>query len=145
MTTTSSSTAGTFTIPFEEETQVAPPLAGMAEGEEAPIPEVPPKIGIMARGAIPLQPGAVKAVFRFKGTFMAELLKWDGWEYSDKDLEDIAELAANLGIMAPPWMQLVGLILALDGAKLVAWRTLKATGKLPSRKVVGETPPPEGR
>ena len=131
----------------DEEGQVKPPLAGMGNESEDTREEanVATEAGILTQGAVPLHPAVIRPLFRFEGQVLAEWTNYPGWEYAEEDLNDIAEAAAQMGIMAPAWAQFMLLIVGLHGVKFTAYRAWKRAGKVSSKKIIGAVEPPEGR
>lgn len=116
-------------------TDSEPPLAkyreGEAEGyspEELRVEQAEEKLRTAARGKIPIVPGAVRLPLRFEGEFLSVTTGWDGWRYSDEDLEDIVELVQACGLEASPAMQLVACLAGVHAAKLAAFAAWKKKG-----------------
>lgn len=115
-------------------TEYAPPLA-REEGEGVPptaeelrVEQEEQKLRTAARGKIPILPGAVRIPMRFEGEFLAAVTGWDGWKYSDEDLEDFVTLVQACGLEASPAIQLLGIFVGLHGAKLAGYTTWKKKG-----------------
>ena len=116
-------------------TEYEPPLAQDKEGEGVPptaeelqVEKAEQKLRTAAGGKIPIVPGAVRLPLRFEGEFLAVTTGWDGWRYSDEDLEDIVELVQACGLEASPAMQLVACLAGVHAAKLAAFAAWKKKG-----------------
>ena len=128
----------------DEGDQVIPPLSGGLYQEEQEA-KVETEAGILSQGAVPLHPAVVRPIFRFEGQVLAEWTGYDGWEYGQEDLNDLAEAAAQMGIMAPAWAQFMLLVVGLHGVRFTAYRAWKRSGRASSKRIVGAVEPPEGR
>ena len=103
--------------PRVAEGQVEPPL----KSEEEAQPEVPPEVKVIREGKIPIHPVVIKPLFRFEGNMFAELTGYQGWLYSEEDIQAIADLIQQTGLQATPVWQLILLILGLHAEKGMGW------------------------
>ena len=128
--------------------EFAPPLSGAQQAaaqEEVAIS--PPGEPLPKQGWVPLKPVAVIPILRLEGDYLSWRTGWQGWCYSEPDLQAMGELIEELGITAPAWAQLFGAIVGLHGAKFICYKDWVHRGE-PGKKggeVVGAVPPPEGR
>lgn len=128
-------------------TEYAPPLArgedeeaGGLSPEDLRVEQEEQKLRTAARGKIPIVPGAVRLPLRFEGEFLAVTTGWEGWRYSDEDLEDIVELVQACGLEASPAIQLIACLSGVHAAKLAAFAAWKKKGV---RKTAKGTPEEE--
>lgn len=126
-------------------TEYRPPLARDEEGEGLPatpeelrLEQAEEKLRTAARGKIPIVPGAVRLPLRFEGEFLAVTTGWDGWRYSDEDLEDIVELVQACGLEASPAIQLIACLSGVHAAKLAAFAAWKKKGVRKTAKGTSE-------
>lgn len=121
------------------EGEIRPPLATMA-GEEAK-PEEEIKAKSIPLGKIPISPAIIKPPLRLEGMMLSEVTGYPGWMYTEEDLEEYAELIAQLGLeMSPVFQVLIGL-LTLHGAKFMAmtvWKKSGRPGDLKKKRETGE-------
>lgn len=126
---------------------VEPPLAGLeqelAAEEEAAGTKVPPGVGLMAEGKIPLDPLVVTPILRFEGQVLAELTKYKGWLYTQEEIDAIGGLIQQCGISASPSVQLIVCFLGLHMAKGGGWLMWRRTGKPESMHMYAEEAPGE--
>ncbi len=102
-------TPGGISLERGSDGQIPPPLAGVSEEPEQ---EAPGLVKEMKKGAIPLPATMVKAPLRTAGLIATETTGWEGWGFSDEELEDIASAFQDAGVEVPP---LVAALLTLSG------------------------------
>ena len=90
--------------------------------EDAPVSTV-------KREKVPISPALVKPPLRFEGVLLSELTGYDGWLYTDEDLNNIAELVEKCGLEASPAMQLILAVLGIHGAKAAGYLTWVQRGR----------------
>jgi len=116
-------------------TEYKPPLARDEEGGELPptpeelrIEEEEQKLRRATRGKVPILASTVRIPMRFEGEFLANATGWDGWRYSDAEMDDVWLLVQQLGLEASPALQLFGIIVGMHGARLAAFVAWKKKG-----------------
>ena len=92
-----------------------------AEGEEAlGKEEIAP-----AKVKAPLHPAVPKLVFAAEGNLLAEATKYEGWRYTDQELELLAQVICDLGLeIDPKWQALISVLLVHSEkfAGYIQWR-----------------------
>ena len=117
-------------------TEYSPPLARDEEGEETRVlsreelaaEEAEGKLRPAARGKVPILASTVRIPMRFEGEFLATATGWDGWKYSDDEMNDVWLLVQELGLEASPALQLFGIIVGMHGARLAGYAAWKKKG-----------------
>ena len=107
------------------ESQIEPPVKVVPPGEELP-PEIPAEeLPRPSPAKVLLHPSVVRIPMRLEGKVLASATKWEGWEYDEETLNDLADLAAQSGIeLSPAWQFGIVLITAhlVKFAGYMAWR-----------------------
>lgn len=126
-------------------TETRPPLARDEEGDELPptseelrLEQEEQKLRTAARGKIPIVPAAVRLPLRFEGQFLSVTTGWEGWIYSEEELDDIVELVQACGLEASPVMQLISVMSGYHAAKLAAFAAWKKKGVRKTTKGTSE-------
>lgn len=99
----------------------APEEALLKEEEGRPSPE----LEVAKAGKVPLHPAMVKIPLRAEGLILSEWTKWEGWLYTEAELNDIADLAIQVGIELNPAMQFFTALLGAHAFKMIGfvrWR-----------------------
>jgi len=107
------------------------------EGEEEEITRsVPDKI--------PISAAIIKPPLRLEGNVLAEITGYQGWIYSEEDLQEITDLFQQCGIMLSPQIQVVIAMATIHGAKFTAYLAWKKRGRPNDlRKQTGEAEKPK--
>ena len=122
------------------EGEMKPPLSEQEVEKLGAGEEIEPK---KITGKIPLSPAIIKPPLRLEGLVLSEMTGWPGWIYSEEDLEDFAQLIAQLGIEMSPGLQVIIGLGTLHGAKVIAYQAWKKGGRpgdLKRKKNMGELP-----
>jgi len=114
------------------EGETKPPLADMSE-EELGAPTMPQERVVRA-GAVPLHPAMVRLPMRAEGLILAEWTKWEGWLYTEAELNDIAELSQEVGIMLNPVAQFFTALIGLHAIKILGFVRWNRAGRPESEK-----------
>ncbi len=116
-------------------TEYKPPLArdedeeaGVLTREELEVEEAEGKLRRATGGKVPILASTVRIPLRFEGEFLAATTGWDGWKYSDDEMNDVWLLVQELGLEASPALQLVGIIVGMHGARLAQFTVWKKKG-----------------
>lgn len=109
--------------------EARPPLEAEELQAELEAEELPPDVGVMTQGKIPLEPAVVTPIIRFEGIVLAEMTKYKGWLYTEDEIAAIERLIVNCGLTAPPMLQLAICISGLHLAKGGGWIVWKRQGK----------------
>ena len=113
-----------------------PPFAGI-EGEEREaetIPgKLPPEIEVEERvvraGRVPLHPAVIRLPMSVIGRAGAELTGYEGFHFTESELNDLAELWEQCGIMMSPLIQASIGTTAMIGAKTISYAVWVKAGK----------------
>lgn len=119
-------------------TEVRPPLEAEELQAQMAEEELPAEIGVMTEGKIPLEPAVVTPIIRFEGILLAEMTKYKGWIYTEKEIEAIERLIVNCGFSAPPMLQLGICISGLHLAKGGGYILWRRSGKPDSMRLGAE-------
>ncbi len=115
------------------EGQIKPPLEGVTEDIPEGQPEAPtgesPQLKQAVSGKMPLHPAVVKLPLRVEGEALAQLTGFDGWRWSEEELNDLADLWVQCGIYMSPVAQAMIATVAALGAKGMAYVTWKRTAR----------------
>ena len=71
----------------------------------------------------------VKPPLRFEGFLLYEITGYEGWLYTEEDLEDIAKLVKECGLEATPVFQLIFSMAGIHGTKAAGYLTWVRRGK----------------
>lgn len=112
------------------EGEIRPPLAGSEKPEGIPSEggegEIAPK---KITDRIPISSAIIKPPLRLEGLVLSELTGWQGWCWTEEDLEEYAQLIAQLGLELSAAMQVVIGLVTLHGAKFMAFQAWKKSGR----------------
>ncbi|MBU1349296.1 hypothetical protein KJ781_04485 [Patescibacteria group bacterium] len=113
--------------------QTAPPFAGREQEEEfkQPLPsrEIPVEEKVIRAGKIPLHPAAVRLPFSIMGRIGTEMSGYEGFSFSESELNDLAELWIACGIMMSPILQASIATTAMIGGKFGGYYAWTRAGK----------------
>ena len=113
-------------------TEYAPPLKDRTEEDyQAALGDIDKqdqKLSGAVRGKVPILASTVRIPLRFEGDFLSTTTGWDGWKYTEEEMDDIWLLVQSLGLEATPAIQLFGIIIGLHGAKLAGFMAWKRRG-----------------
>lgn len=104
--------------------RMEPPLAGGGEGEPGEIyerPEAGPEMGAMRQGKVPLHPAMIRLPFSVIGRVLTELTQYPGFTFTDQELNDLAELWIQCGIVLDPRIQAAVGTTSMVGAKALGY------------------------
>lgn len=122
------------------EGEIKPPLEPV-EGEVPP--EEPPEAR-MVTGKIPLSPAVIKPPLRLEGIFLAESTGWNGWLYTEEELNELCELIEQCGIEMKPQVQVLISLGTMHGVRFAGFMNWKRRGRPGDiRKRTGEMPKEE--
>lgn len=129
--TESGSTGIRFTKPSA---QIEPPFKGREEEEELQqaIPErgqIPVEEQVMRAGKMPLHPAAVRLPFSIMGRIGVEMSGYEGFGFTEMELNDLAELWCQCGIMMSPALQASIATTAMLGGKFGGYYAWVRAGK----------------
>jgi hypothetical protein len=99
------------------EHEVPPPLA-VGEGKEPQEEEGAGKVAAeLRKGKLPLPGSAFKGPIRTLGLTLTELTGYEGWGYTEEELQDIATAWEACGIQASPMVAALIVTLGVTGGK----------------------------
>jgi len=108
---------GGLNMEMVKDHEVPPPLAGI-EGEEPAEKEGAEKVATELRqGKLPLPGSAFKGPIRTLGLTLTELTGYEGWGYTEEELNDIATAWEACGIQASPLMAAIIVTVGVTGGK----------------------------
>lgn len=128
-----------ITVLRGKETEYEPPLAPRGDDEAAyqdklkGIDDEGEKLHGAVKGKVPILASTVRIPMRFEGDFLATTTGWDGWRYTDEEMDDVWILVQGLGLEATPAVQLFGIVIGMHGARLagyVAWKRKGGSAKM---------------
>jgi hypothetical protein len=123
---------GGINMEMVSEHEVPPPLAG-EEGKETEEQKGAEKVAAELRqGKLPLPGSAFKGPIRTLGLTLSELTGYDGFGYTEEELQDIATAWEACGIQASPLVAALIVTLGVTGGKAggyFVWRRQKASAK----------------
>lgn len=67
----------------------------------------------------------IKAPLRFEGNILKELTGFEGWMWTDEELEEVGRLFESCGFTANPMVQVVLLLMTLHMTKAMGWIALR--------------------
>jgi len=114
--------------------QVQAPFAGREEDEEfrKPLPpreELGVEEKIVRAGKVPLHPAAVRLPFSILGRIGTEMSGYEGFSFTESELNDLAELWVQCGIMMSPILQASIATTAMVGGKFGGYWAWVRAGK----------------
>ena len=124
----------------QTEGEIKPPLTELPAGAPPDGEDIEPK---KITGKIPLSPAVVKPPLRLEGLVLAEFTGWNGWLYTEEELEEWAQLIAQMGIEMTPGMQVIAGLGTMHAARFIgfqAWRKIGKPGDTRRKKNMGELP-----
>jgi len=120
------------------EGEIKPPLENIKD-----ITPVEETAGAKISGKIPIMSSVIKPPLRFEGLMLSELTGYNGWIWSEDDLEDIASLIQQCGVTLTPEIQLAIAMLTIHGVKFggyIAWKRSGRPGDLKKKTPVSPAP-----
>jgi hypothetical protein len=108
---------GGMNMEMVTEHEVPPPLAGL-EGKEPGEKKGAEKVAAeLRKGKLPLPGSAFKGPIRTLGLTLTELTGYEGWGYTEEELQDIATAWEACGIEASPLVAALIVTLGVTGGK----------------------------
>jgi len=104
--------------------EIEPPLGRYEEGEG----EEPPDAK-QVTGKIPLSPAVIKPPLRLEGRLLAETTGWNGWLYTEEELDELCNLIDQCGIEMSPQVQVVIALGTMHGARAVGYFDWRRRGR----------------
>ena len=108
------------------EGEQAPPLS-LEDEQEAEVEqaeEVIREANAARQGKVPLHPAAIRFPVSVSGNILSELTGFDGWRFTDRELEDLVEIWSQLNIQVSPVSQAVvatTTVFTLKASGYIAW------------------------
>ena len=117
----------------EQQEQALPPKGEAPEGQ------------ILKAGKVPLHPAVVRLPASVFGRIGTEALGYPGFTFTDKELEDLAELWAQTGVEMSPMLQAAIGTSAMFGGKVLGYYIWKKMGSppIPGAEAIGKETPGE--
>ena len=110
-----------------QEADTAPPLGGLEEGQTA---EPTPRVGEgKVTNAVPLHPAMIRIPMRAEGLALEHLTGWEGWPWTEAELNDFAEMGAALDIKLSPLWQFMVTIISAHAIKVSFYVRWSRAGK----------------
>lgn len=75
--------------------------------------------------ASPMTAAIIKAPLRFEGNILKELTGFDGWMWTDEELEEVGRLFESCGFTANPMVQIALLLMTLHMTKAMGWVAIR--------------------
>ncbi len=130
-----------FTKP---EAETKPPFLGREDDEDIQ-EEIPPRgevsgeEKVLRAGKVPLHPAVIRLPFSILGRVGTELTGYPGFTFTKEELDDIAELWAQCGVMMSPMIQAAIGTTAMVGGKSLGYFAWVKAGKptIPGAKAIG--------
>lgn len=127
------------------EAQIRPPFEGREEEEDLKQP-LPPREELLAEekvmraGKVPLHPAVIRLPFSILGRIGTELTQYPGFTFTEMELNDLAELWMQTGIMMTPMLQVAIGTTAMCGGKFLGYATWVKAGKpsIPGAEAIGK-------
>lgn len=151
MTLKDNSVSGSGGMKFTTKTgETAPPYAGREEeeGMEEPLPERGGLDGaeqVAASGKVPLHPAVIRLPFSIFGRVGTELTGYPGFTATEQELNDLAELWMQCGVMMKPMLQAAIGTTAMVGFKFLGYFAWAKAGKpkVAGAEAIGKETGPE--
>ncbi len=112
--------------------QIKPPYEGRDEEEELQqaLPargEIAPEEKVMRAGKVPLHPAVIRLPFSIFGRIGTELTGYEGFSFTEMELNDLAELWVQCGVEMSPLLQAsIGTTAMVGGKSLGYFAWIKA-------------------
>ena len=119
---------GAGIIVDKEEGEVTPPLTEEALREEKKVAEEGMEREAL-KGKVPIHPALIRLPASVAGRLATEFTGYDGFTFTEQELNDLAEIWMQVGIMVPPLAQALIATSAMVGIKVGGYATWKKLGK----------------
>jgi hypothetical protein len=83
----------------------------------------------LKKGKVPLHPAFVRLPFSITGRAAAAATGYPGFEFTDRELNDLAELWMQCGVTVSPVMQAAVATIVIVGIKTISYAQWKKAGK----------------
>uniref|UniRef100_A0A6M3JPQ2 Uncharacterized protein n=1 Tax=viral metagenome TaxID=1070528 RepID=A0A6M3JPQ2_9ZZZZ len=117
-----------------EESDIAPPLGGPEAAE--PTPHIDE--GKVSPKEVPLHPAMIRIPMRAEGLALEHITGWEGWPWTEEELNDFAEMGAALDIRLNPLWQFMVAIISAHAIKISFYVRWSRAGKPTQSKTSAE-------
>uniref|UniRef100_A0A6H2A4C4 Uncharacterized protein n=1 Tax=viral metagenome TaxID=1070528 RepID=A0A6H2A4C4_9ZZZZ len=128
------------------EAEIKPPAE--VEEEAPPLREIPPEERVARAGRVPLHPAVIRLPASILGRIGTELTGYPGFTFTEQEINDLAELWIQCGVMTTPLLQAAIGTTAMVGGKALGYLGWVKAGKpsIAGAEAIGkETSQEEGK